>query len=759
MTDEVATSSDDSVEAISEVLPLLRFYQIVRRWKVSILLLTFFGTILGGYFGAQLTPKYSAEAQLMIDPGEKRIVDLESVVSGLPVDSVAIETEIGLIRSRANIKQIMDDLSLFDDPEFVGTAEEQESTAGTSAWNLIDQAFALISNDWRSTTQSSQSGIEATDAANVARFDKALDRFNEKLSVFRQGESYIIGIEFTSIDSKKATLIANYIAKFTILKSQTQRVDQTNQASDWLGERVEALRAELQVSEAAIEEFRSSNNLNTTRDGGAPEVSELSRYNAELVQLRASESERRATLDLIKLNREQGGNLFEIAEISSSSTLSQLQQQARELSKRRVELSAVFGENHPNMLSLFGEEEEIKARIDSEVGRIIQAISNDVRIAEARRVGIEAEVERLRSVQNDQRALDVQLRELEREADATRLLYNTFLQRLKETREQEDIVEANVRMVSSAVQPRDPSTPDSKLFAILGFCISLMSGCGLAALADQFDTGLRTSSQVKQALGIATIGLVPSVKELRKNYTVDKYLVEKPMSAYAEAIRRSYLAIYNPRDEAKASGGQVVMVTSSLPNEGKTTYAVSLATFSAQRSKRTLIIDLDLRRPSVGEQLGVSEPELGIIECCITGDSISPSAAVHKSEVVDNMDALLASSKRHNIDPFDFIGDDKLADLLTELRSTYDMIIIDSPPILGVTETSLAATLADKAVFVIRWGTADKKTLSEAVDRLSETKVKIVGAIITQAEMHKQATYDDSGESQHYSKFEKYYTN
>jgi succinoglycan biosynthesis transport protein ExoP len=277
-----------------------------------------------------------------------------------------------------------------------------------------------------------------------------------------------------------------------------------------------------------------------------------------------------------------------------------------------------------------------------------------------------------------------------------------------------------------------------------------MLGTLLALLLERLDSGMRSAKQVEQELGLPALGLVPRLERLKRNQKPHQYLLAKPLSAYAESLRAIYTSLQLSDVD---SPPKVVLVTSSLPQEGKTTLSLSLATFAASSGQRVLLMDMDLRHPSVHRDLKVT-PERGVVEYL---------AGEHELDQVvcqdEDSGVWYLPIKRQTANPTDLIGSRKMRELFRQLRESYDFVVVDSAPLLGVTDSKLVALLTDKVIFVSQWQKTTKDTAKNALANLREAKASIAGVVLSQVDVRKHAQYGYGDVGQYYGKYQKYYVN
>jgi len=391
------------------------------------------------------------------------------------------------------------------------------------------------------------------------------------------------------------------------------------------------------------------------------------------------------------------------------------------------------------MQEIEAERAEIRRRLGDEIGRIVGGLADEVALARAREQAIEAGLGEAKGETAEAQQASVELRELEREVTARRGVYEALLGRLQEIQEQRDLLRPDARVISDAAIPDAPSFPKPGLIIVVGFIGSMGLGLLLVTVAELRDRSLRSRHEVEQALGLPTLAMVPAIEKLRKGETPAGYLAKRPASAYAEALRELE-AVQRAGHQAGggAAGGQVVLITSSLPGEGKTSLATSLALTAARAGRRTILVDLDMRHPSVAPALELP--------------SMSRSIA-------RMLDLLVLGEAGRQAPRTDLVRPDTIERLIAQLRASYDLVIIDTAPLLGLADTKAIAGLADQVLFVIRWGMTQEAAARSAVEALAGVGARIAGTVLTRVDMRRHARYGYGDASAYYHSFKQYYAN
>lgn len=721
--------------SLTDIIGLLR-----RRWEI-IAVCIILGTASVAIWSYFQRATYTATAQLLIEP-EHRVVDLDSVVKGVGSDAATIETQLSLFKSRGFLEgfvstQFSGQASASQASEELGRLKDDNENGPSK----INAAYAAEPDTPKSFYGSAPNVSEK--AAEIAG----------RLSVSQQGRSFIINVGYTSPQPQEAARLANELASYYIDEQVTRRRDVTGDASNFLEERLKELEAELLDAEEALHRYRSENQTIDQRTTGAT-VERLSEITSLLVQTRANRKEKEARLEYMRGLKKKGARLDSLTEVLSSRYMASLWDEDSALRSREAELRLELGSSHPRIVALNEERAELRSRIDAEVDKIIDNASNELQVLIEREKSLEEDLAGLsdlasRSETSSDHAA-IRLRLLVGKAETSRRIYEEFLIRLKQTREQEGIVQANTRLVASAIMPLMPSSSGPMRFVMLGLVGSSAIGFGLAYLLDKLDRRLRTANEVMQSLRVPCLGLVPFVSEkARGKEKLPEYLASKRISRFAEALRSIHTQVVIGNDSEKPN--KVFQVTSSVPDEGKTTFAVNLATLLALDGKKALLLDLDLRNPSIHREVNL-EDACSIKPYLRNKKNYDPSMCA-KLETGLHVIALKAPLN----DPGKVLQSRNIKNLIQSARRCYDYIVIDGPPSLGLSDSKNLLPLIDSLIFIIRWNDTKIEQASDAIEELKRCNASIAGAVLTQVDLKRQQRYGYLGESSSYSGNTSYY--
>lgn len=691
----------------------------------------------------QLTPRYTAVAQVAIEVRQSQVMDFEAVMSGLPPDSAAVDTEVEILRSRQLASAVVDRLGLVNYPEFNAWLREPGFVDGIKGV-LRGMVSALVP----------RSGSADDDAEEAAR-DGVVAALLEATSVRRAGLTYVINIVATSESPTLARDIANAYADQYIVSQLEAKYEATERANEWLNARVETLRDQVRAREAAVAQFRNEAGL-LDAEGANITEQQITDVSAQLVLQRAQLAEADARLRNLRQQLDRGASADSISEVLRSDVIRDLRSQQAEISRRRGELSSRYGPRHPQILTVERELADVASQIDLEIQRIVNNLDNDVDVARERVRSLEASLASLRDELAENYSALVRLRELEREAEASRTLFESILARFQQTSEQQSLTESDARVVSMAAQPRQPSSPNVMLNLALGLVFGGLAGIGLVVLLEVFDNGLHSGGEIEGRLGQAHISSVPRIHSgmmsafSRKQVSPVKYITEKPLSSFAESFRNIRSAI---RLNAMDAPIKTVAVTSAVPGEGKTTVTACLGQVAALADSRVLVIDCDLRRRLLTLEVA-PDSEVGLLQV-LSGDASLSDAIRHLDAT--GLDVLPLSASQFT--PKDVFGSSAFGELLATVRNQYDLVLLDTAPVLAVADTAAIVSQVDATICAVRWRKTPVSLSRMALSALESAKARMLGVVLNNVDLKAQARYGyGGGYYGYYQAYQKYYS-
>ncbi|MDO8287602.1 MAG: polysaccharide biosynthesis tyrosine autokinase [Parvibaculum sp.] len=685
----------------------------------------------------QATPKYTATANVVLDTRKERVSNVEEVLSGLPADSSAVDTEVEILKSRQLAERVVKGLKLEEDSEFNGALRKP-----TGVKALLGGVGSIFGAKAPET-------VTLSGEAAQKHHEQIVDAVLGGLSVKRAGLTYVINVNYESDSPTKAANIANKFAELYLLEQMEAKFDATQQATTWLNSRLGELRGQVQADEAAVQQYKIANNLLSASGTNLTEQ-EISNYNLTLSQARAQVAEDQARLSTARSQLARGSSGDDVGEALSSPVVQQLRQQRAAVSAQVADLQGRYGERHPEMLKAKRQLSDIDAQIQQEIQRIISNLQAKAQVSSQRAAAVSGSLGGARGTLAANSRAMVRLNELQRNADASRTLYESYLNRYKETSTQGGLEQSDARVVSKAKIPTGQSSPKVALNLALGLVLAIGAGIGAVVLAEMLDAGLATAEDVERRLDTSYLGAIPllaSVAEGRTESPID-YVVAKPLSSFSEAFRNLRTSVLYSR---LGEPVKIVAITSALPGEGKTTTSVCLARSAALQGAKVLVVDCDLRRRTVNRMLE-ADPEIGLLEV------LNGEATLDQAITLDaTSGAYILPLSKTNFTPKDVFGSVAMDKLLAELRNRYDLVILDTAPVLPVADTRVLAPKADVVVFLARWRKTPQHAIEAAFRLLSGTGAHVGGVALTQMDMKQQTKYGYGDPGYYYAEYKKYY--
>lgn len=693
----------------------------------------------------QTIPLYTAEAEVLIEGPEATDALAEQRRDfGFRVTESVVNTEAEVIASTMLAHRVVDKLQLDRDPEFNPMLRDPRPIERIIAWaNPLSWLVALS----RSSDPSASRPTTGAVPDDVVR-STVVRSFLARLDARMQRRSFIVTVNFTSEDPKKAALIANTVVELYMLDRLEASFEDARRLTSWLGERLEGLRRDVNATESAVEEFRAANSLRRKGERQTTVTDQqLSELNTRIVIARTDLAQKQARLDQVRQLLRSRGSMETSSEVLQSSLIQRLREQETALLREMSEAIKTYGERHPRMVAYRADLTELRSKIGGEIEKIAASISNDVDVSAAGLRTLEKELDGVRQRANVASEAEIRLRELERQAEATRELYEAFLARFKRDAEQDRVKRVNARVIARPDAPTSPSFPRRAAVMSMVSAVSLAIGIVLVFLLDHLDNAVRSSDEAEEISGLPTVALVPVHRGRTDRLVQD--VTERPRSVLADAVRSLRISLDVGIGEG-AARPRVLVLTSSIPKEGKTFLALGLAIMFTKTNERVLLIDGDVHRPRMHTMLGRQNAE-GLVQV------LSASAAfddVVVREAAPGLDFLPAG---HLANVADLISEPTARALLDDLKGRYDRIVIDSAPVLAVADARVLGRLADRVIYLVKWNSTARDAVRNGIRLLRDGRAPLHGIVLSQVNQRKHARYAYGDYGQYYGRYRDYY--
>lgn len=691
----------------------------------------------------QINPRYTAEARVLIEAPESGDPMADRSTYRPRMNDAVVQTEAEVIATNMLARRVVEKLGLESDPEFNATLRTPRPYQNF-LFNL--NPITWLPRSWVTPSTGDGQKLSADSRAEMGQA-RIVRAFLGGLEVKVPRRSFIVVIRYTSENREKAARIANAVAEAYLLDRLEAGFEDTRRLTEWLGTRLDSLRRDALAADAAAEEFRSRHNLRRKGERQASvNEQQLSELSSRMILARSDLAQKRARMDQLQRLLRSRGNVDSASDVLQSPLIQRLREQEALRQRELSEALKKYGERHPTITGLRADLDSLRAKLDTEIQRIADSIANDVEATSAGVRTLERELDGLRTQSNVAGEADVRLRELERQAEASRGLYEAFLGRFKREAQQEGVQRANARLVSRAEIPTAASAPPVNAILTMASLLALTIGIGLVFLLDRLDNSLRSADELEDLAGVPTMGMIPL--ERSKSATPVQELLQNTRSTFANAVRSLRTAI----DIGGSDGGaRVFVVTSSTPKEGKTFVSTCLGVMFARGEQRVLLVDCDVHRPRLHASLGLPGDQ-GLAEV-LTGAARLDQ--VVQRDVAPNLDFLPAGSPS---EAAELIKLDAMQALLEQLKPHYQRIILDSPPVLAVPDVRLLGQLADRVLYLVKWNATPRDAVRNGMKLLHGAGVKVHGMVLSQVNQRKHGRYGYRDYGQYYGRYQDYYS-
>jgi capsular exopolysaccharide synthesis family protein len=717
----------------------------LRRRKVLIGGIVFLGTALAVLLVNQITPLYQAQSLVVVESNRQNVVNIESVTQGITPDYYTNETQAAILASRSLAAKAVDRLDLYGNPRFnpeLGAGRDNVGGLFAAIQRLIFGPPEAVPSPWAGMSP---------ERKRAAMREAFTDAYLSGLTVIPSPRSRVITVQYTSADPSFAARAANATAELYIAEQLAAKGEATVQASDWLDRRVAELSAKVVESETRADEFRAKSGIVEAGAGTSALQEQLSRLNIELIGARTKRAESEARHEQLQSMIRGGGGIETAAAVLDAPLIVQLRGQETQVLRKIAELRTQIRDEHPNMVLARNELSDLRQKIAAEVNKIAISLSNDLQIARVRERNLQTEVRKIEDQVTRQSEAEVTLRSLHSEVRANKQLYETVLARYKETKVfDKELEQPDAKIISQASVPGGPFYPQRRLMIMAALFVSAVFGVALALMLEYLDSGFRSVSQLETMTGLPVLGATPRLARKDRKRPPHEVASERPNSSYGEAVRTIRTAMMLSDAD---NPPRTVLVTSAVSGEGKSSLSLSLAALAARSGQRCIVIDADLRHPNLHLMLGQPN-EIGLSDYLAGRIALDEAIEVDPASGVHYIPA--GGRAPH---PADLLASASMKALLRNLAGLYDLVVIDTPPLLAVSDTLVLARHVDYTLYIVRWEKTRRETAVAGIKQLMDAGTEVAGLVLAQVDVSKQARYGYRDSSYYYyGHHNKYYT-
>jgi succinoglycan biosynthesis transport protein ExoP len=687
---------------------LKELIRVVQRRRKSILWTAAVPVVLALLYGLLATPLYTSSTQILIDPRDRRIVSNEVTPEGVAPDGgvAIVESQMLVVTSDTVLRRVIQRQNLDTDPEFGGPA------TGLAA--LLSRPLAAVGLN-----------RDGTDSDPEL---KALRALKKRVGAKRSDKGFVVDVFVTTESREKAARIADAIAQAFLEDQAESRANAAGRASVAIGGRLDALRKRVQEAEDHVVQYKEQHKI-IAAGGVLVSDQQLSEMTVQLNTVRGKTADARARYEQIMRARKSGIEAGATPEAVLSQTIGQLRTQYAEVARQRAELGALVGPRHPSITNLDAQILGVQKLINEELARIAAAAKSDLERAQASEQALEADLEALKQRAVETSQASVRLRELEREVEASRAVYQAFLNRARETGEQQTLDNTNARVISKATEPRDKSWPPRLLLLAVALVGGLGIGTGVGLMREYFDESVHSRRTLASVTGLPVLAVTPPLAQrtsrwsmaslrARRRHAETQDNAQSQTGLLIAAMRRLRDTLF---DGARPQSR--LLVTSATAAEGRTTIALNLALTAAADGWRVLLVDADCARGMLSKTLDAAG-NAGLFDL-IEGRATLASVLLSDTETGLSFLPLGNATRTEGPNP------QQIAEKLA--AAAVDLVVIDGGAMLADDTTRPFAEAADDIVFVVRAGGPRREDITAGLDALRHNARKVRGTLLTGA--------------------------
>ena len=706
-------------------IDLLKLWHVIWQRKWSIATLVLIAGMIATLWANTLTPIYQAEATLLIERNAPKVVSFDQGYNQADYSYEYLDTQFELLKSRSLAERVVRELNLTIHPDYDPRQVPEEEPP------LIDIGGLMDSFDFNKVVPATMPvDLEAEKEATEAEiFDSVTSDLMGSISISPVQNTQLVAIQVEMPDPRLAATVANAMATGFIESQLEASMDMSATASTWMNSRLGELRSKLKKSEERLQQYREAENLVDVQGVGTISAAELSSTSDRMIDARSQRAEAESQYRQVQGMQGNWERLASVPAVLGHPLIQQFKADEARARAKVEELSRRYGAKHPAMEAARSELSAATGSLRGQVEQVVAGIERTYQLAVANESSLKTSFNVNKEQIQEISRKEFKLRELQREVDANRALYDTFMNRLKETSATADLESANARVVDSAITPTGPVKPQKTRIVLIAILLAGMLGVGLTLLLEALSNTFKGIEQVESRLNLPVLGILPLLKNKGREEMVRMFSSDQDKS-FSESIRtiRTSVVLAGIDHEHK-----VLVVTSSVPGEGKSCVASNLA-IALGHMEKVLLIDADLRRPTLAKSFGFPVGTPGL------ANLIGHTARLEECiKTLDGIDVIGAGTVPPN--PLELLSSPRFAKAIEVLKAKYDRIIIDSPPTQAVSDALVLAAHADSLIYVIKSDATHIPLVEKGIGQLLQNNAPIKGIVLNKVDIKKAQKY------------------
>lgn len=713
----------------------LRDYIRVIRKRRKLVILFAIITIASVVLGTMaVTPLYQADVNVLIERNYD--TSLESKWLGQAYDPEFMETQFTIIKSRNVIDRVVRTLKLDTTYRHLFIKEDTDASFFKTMTSSIKSLLKKLVPSRAETSIAGKLPIDKVNPPSDAEIIAAIVQANISTQPIKT--SHIVEISFLNEHPGVATLVANSIAEAYAAEMLEIKMNTTNYTIQWMTSKAEDERKKLEESERALQDYITANDLVTIEDKMAITPQRLAEFSSEQSKAQTSRAEIENLYNQIQKSRGNMVMLEAIPQFASDRGLQNVREKMLVAEQQVTELSKKYGSKHPLMIKAVGEVSALKTKKSEEIKRLVDSVRIDFELAQDREGNLKNLLSETKQELLTQKERYIQYDVLKREVETNRSLYNALISKVKEQGATEQTLSVNIWVVKKATTPSSPAKPNPARNFVLAVVLGVFGGIGMAFFVEYLDNTVKSVEEVERQTGLHVLGVIT---QQDKDIDVNTVLRDESRSLLAESYRsiRSQVLL-----SSAGKPPQCILVTSGMPQEGKTTTAMNLARILSQSESSVLLVDCDMRKPRIHKVFGISN-KVGLSNYLTTSGQSAPiQTAPH-----EKLDLIPSGPVPPN--PSELLASANMRQLIKEISSRYDFIVFDSPPVMSVTDSQILSRLVDGTIIVTKGGSTTWDELKRAVRLFADVKAHILGVVLNAVQIK------DSNDAYYYQGYYNYY--